>query len=340
MKIQTNPTIYTLAEKAGVSAATVSRALNNDKLINIKTRRQIQKMAEKEGYKKSPLARNLSLGRTGVIAALLPSINNPIYTYLAAKILEHAQKKHYSVFLNYSEMRPEREKKIIASFRDIKADGFILFSTFLNKYEKEVNALNKPVIIRGPVSEKSAYDSVWINFRKASYEATEYLIKQGHRNIRYMGFARAVSCGDERPSGFTKAMNDKGMKLTDKNFFDIGSNIEDAYRNTLKLLSKELPDALLVQSDYLAFGVLRAIGELKLRVPEDISIISFDNAELSNYGTVPLTTMAQPIDEQAKLLVNTLLFRINNKELPIVQKKLDLKMIVRNSVCPKKDTEK
>jgi len=335
MKTQTNPTIYTLAEKAGVSAATVSRALNNDKLINIKTRRQIQKMAEKEGYKKSPLARNLSLGRTGVIAALLPSINNPIYTYLAAKILERAQERNYSVFLNYSEDSMEREKKILNSFSNIQADGFIIFPSFSDRHEKCLKKLNRPVVIRGSVSGKCPFNAVWIDFHKGAYEATEYLIKQGQKNIRYMGFAGAVSCGDERPSGFIKAMSGNGMKSPYKNIIDTGFNIESAYRTALKFLSQTKPDALLIQSDYLAFGVLRAIGELKLRVPEDISIISFDNIEFSNYGTIPLTTMSQPFDEQAKLLVNTLLSRINNETLPVVHKKLDMKMILRSSVCKK-----
>lgn len=336
MKTQTNATIYTLAEKAGVSAATVSRALNNDKLINIKTRMKIRKMAEKAGYKKSPLARNLSLGRTGVIAALLPSIYNPIYTYLAAKILEHAQEKHYSVLLNYSENDLKNEKRIIRSFRNIKADGFILFSTSADVHEKSLKDLNRPIVIRGPVHNKYPFDAVWIDFYKASHEATKYLTDHGHQDIRYMGFAGAPSCGDERPSGFINAMSEYEMKGDYRNIIDTGASIETAYMAAKKFLSHMKPDALIIQSDYLAFGVLRAIGELKIRVPEDISIISFDNIEFSNYGTVPLTTMSQPFDEQAKLLVNTLLSRINNETLPVVHKKLDLKMIVRSSIAERK----
>lgn len=338
MKKMTTPTIYTIAEKAGVSAATVSRALNGDKLIKEKTRIRLGKLAEKLGYKKSPLARNLSLGKTGIIAALLPSIYNPIYTYLAAKILEHAQKKNYSVFLNYSENSFEHEKKILNSFSNIQADGFIIFSPFSDKHKKCLEKLNRPLVIRGPVSGKCPFDAVWVDFQKGSYEATEYLIKQGHENIRYMGFAGAVSCGDERPSGFIKAMSDNGMKGPYKNIIDTGSGIEGAYRSALKFLSQTKPDALLIQSDYLAFGVLRAIGELKLRVPEDISIISFDNIEFSNYGIVPLTTVTQPVDTEIQILLKTLFARINNEASPVVHRKLEMKMLVRSSVCKKKDT--
>jgi len=337
-KMNGQTTIYTLAEISGYSPATVSRALNDDKLISKKTREKINELARKYKYKKSPLARNLSVGRTGTIAVLLPTISNPIYTHLSAKIIEYAQKKNYTVFLNYSELDKEREKKILRSFADISADGFIIALTFSeNKDELLSLAAQKPVIIRGFIDDDVPLDCVYVDFEQGAYEATKYLLSMGHAKIFYAGPLSYSDTRHERAAGFEKAMHEAGLACSEENFINTGTNIDSAYRNSLKFLQKNKPGALIIHSDYIAFGVMRAISELKLRIPEDISIISFDNIEFSNYGMVPLTTMAQPVDEQAKLLINTLLAKINNPDSISESIKLDAKMIIRSSVCDRKD---
>ena len=337
-KMNGQTTIYTLAKISGYSPATVSRALNDDKLISRKTREKINELARKYKYKKSPLARNLSVGRTGTIAVLLPTISNPIYTHLSAKIIEYAQKKNYTVFLNYSELDKEREKKILRSFANISADGFIVALTFSeNKKELLSLAAQKPVIIRGFIDEDVPLDCVYVDFEKGSFDATTYLINSGHTKIFFAGALSCLNAKSERISGFENAMEKSGIGYSEENFIDTGTNIESAYKNSLKTLSKNKPTALIVQSDYLAFGVMRAISELKLRIPEDISIISFDNIEFSNYGMVPLTTMTQSVDEQAKILIDKLLSKISVQDSFPERIKLDTKMIVRNSVCKRKD---
>lgn len=331
-------TIYTLAEISGYSPATVSRALNDDKLISKKTREKISELAKKHKYKKSPLARNLSVGKTGTIAMLLPNISNPVYTHLAARIIEYAQKKNYTVFLNYAELDKAREKKILRSFSDLSADGFIIAPTF-NENKDALLALaeQNPVVVRGFINEEVPIDCVYVDFEKGSFDATNYLINSGHKKIFFAGALSCLNAKGERISGFENAMAKAGIKYSEENFIDAGTSIESAYKNSLATLSQKQPTALIVQSDYLAFGIMRAISELKLRIPEDISIISFDNIEFSSYGTVPLTTMTQSVDEQAKILIDKLLSKISVQSSFPERIKLDTKMIVRNSVCKRKD---
>jgi DNA-binding LacI/PurR family transcriptional regulator len=269
---------------------------------------------------------------------LLPNINNPVYTHLAAKIIEYAQKKNHTVFLNYSELNKEREKKILRSFADISADGFIIALTF-NENKKELLSLaaQKPVIMRGFIDEDMPLDCVYVDFEKGSFDAATYLINSGHKKIFFAGALSCLNAKGERISGFENAMAKAGIKYSEENFIDAGTSIESAYKNSLGVLRKNQPTALIVQSDYLAFGVMRAISELKLRIPEDISIISFDNIEFSNYGMVPLTTMTQSVDEQAKILIDKLLSKISDQDSFPERIKLDTKMIVRNSVCKRKD---
>ena len=325
-------TIYTLAELAGVSPATVSRALNDDPLINAKTRGAIKSLARKQGYRKSAQAANLSRGRTGIIAVLLPTIANPIYAQLAGKLIERAQSEGLGVSLHYAELDPARERRILQEFLKMPADGFVIAA----EHQASMSAIEKlahrgkPIVLRQNVGFEHDFDSVFVDFEKGAYEATKYLIGLGHRVIRAVGKVGDTRLG--KTAGFLRAMSEAGLDASKASFFDIAPpSMEQAYRSSLDAFRNQRPTALLAYSDYLAFGVLRALSELGLKVPQDVSVVSMDNIEFAAYGPCPLTTMAQPVDAQAEALLSAVLERLKKTDRPRVQVKLDLELVIRGS---------
>ena len=267
-----------------------------------------------------------------MIALLLPTISNPIYTHLAAKVIERARAEGCGVSLHYAELDQARELRILKSFLDVPADGFVL-ATELQGASKAAVAklaqLGKPIALRQNLGFEHGYDSVFVDFERGAEEATKYLLGLGHRDIRSVGMA-----GDKRrgkTAGFLRAMREAGLSRSAANLVDCAPHVEQAYQACLGAFRHSHPSALLVHSDYLAFGVLRALAELGLRVPQDISIVSMDDIEFAAYGQCPLTTMAQPVDAQAEALVAAVLGRMKEPGRPRVEVKLELKLVARNS---------
>ncbi len=329
-------TIVDVANKADVSVATVSRALNNDPLVSAKTRKYVKKIADELEFRPSQAAIRFAKGKAGLINLLVPSVQNPIYAMFIEEILKLTAQRNYEVLAAYSQLDNEHEREILKSFANVHTDGFILLLGYPDENYPYVLELakaqkDKPIVLRQELPKDAPFDSACADFEAGSYEATKYLMSLGHHKIKFVGhhFNNA-----SRPRGFLRAVEQAGIKADDEMFIRCGASIDDVYRQTLKSLRKDSQTtALVVQSDYYAFGVLRAIGELGLKVPDDISIISFDGIELSDYGYMPLTTVAQPIKQIASTLIDQLFHRMDDLHCPVKHVKYPMNLIVRKTTA-------
>jgi len=331
------PTIYSLAREAGVSIATVSRALRDDPAVSPATRQQIQDLARQLGYRRSPLATRLAGGKTGMIAMVLPTVRNPFYAALAGAVMTEARKSDHEVLIAYAEIDAAHERHILETFRQAHVDGYIVVPQFWAENRDVAAALTRepggrPVVVRDELDPDDPFDAIYVDMQRAACEATGYLIRLGHRRIAYLGYSTAQPSGG-RPAGFAQAMQNAGLDVRFQHI-GCGTYVEHACAAARQLLADYRPTALVVQSDYHAQGVLRAAAEMGLSVPRDLSVISFDGIELAGYGTVPLTTMAQPLDDVAAALVQCLLDRIKGDNSPPRRQLFPMRMIERNSTAP------
>ena len=333
-------TIYTLAEKAGVSASTVARALRNDPAINVNTRQRIRELAEKTGFRRSRIAIRLGKGRTGTLAMLVPTTRNPVYAALSEAVMRVAAQTDHEVLVGYADNHAEHERQIIDRFKDAHIDGFILVPEFWAENCEHILALHQsspdtPIVILANVQPDCPLDAVAVDFEPAMQEGIQCLAERGHRRIAYMGSTARAPVTD-RALWFRREMRDVGLTVDPKLVVHCGPGVDDAYRSARELLGRHRPTALVVKADYHAFGALRAAAECQLRIPQDLSLISVDGIELGAYGYVPVTTWAIPVEAEAKALVASILARLDgDRSLPHRHTFLT-KKIERGSVadCP------
>lgn len=325
-------TIYDLARSSGMSIATVSRALKNDPLIKQETRERIQWLAQKLHYRPSIAASRLAKGRTGLIGLLLPNMANPFYTALAAAIQKKARENNYEITMGFFEKNTEQ---VLESFVNMHLDGIIMELRDWTQNRELIAEIasrpgSKPIVLRRRVEPDFPLDAIFPDLEGAAKIATQYLLNLGHRNIGFIG-----SENEERGRSFKQTIAESGIPDIKTCFSAEVLELDNVYQEARKLLSApDRPTALLVSADYYAFAALRAAGELGIRIPADLSIVGFDDVELSSYGYVPLTTMRMDIADLANLLMERLLARINKDDSPPQHKLLQLELIERASSGP------
>ena len=327
-------TIYDFAQEAGVSTATVSRALKNDPLIKLATRVRIKKLAEKLNYRPSSIASSLAKGRSGRIGVLLPHINNTFYFILNATLLEQARNHGYEIVTGYLEKNVDQ---VLNSFLNMHLDGIIMEIRDWTENAERIAKIAtrpgaKPIVLRRKVAEDYPLDAIYPDFEEATKTATEYLIGLGHRNIAYLGGAE-----EERGRSFMKTAKKYQSDGVKASCVSSDPNPQATYLASLPVLSaKNRPTGMIAMNDYGAQGVLRAAGELKIKIPDEFSLVGFDDIEASSYGYVPLTTMHHPIDKLGARLLELMIARINGDKSPPKHEAMSFTLVERASSGPLK----
>lgn len=328
-------TIKDVAKKADVSISTVSRALSGNVFVKEDTKQKVFKAIEELDYSPDFFAKGLKDRKTGVIGLVIPNINNPIYPMITRGIEDMARKSGYNVILCNTDEKIDNEKEIIGMLKKRWVDGLILASAS-NDYEyisqiRETNNVPLVLLVR---SFKGKFDSVITNNFEASYEAVKYLIERGHREISIMNGDLNVELYRERFEGYKKALIDYGMKFDEEQSFYCSFENKECYFKTLDLLKNRIDcDAIFATNDLRAIEAIRAIKDAGLKVPDDISVVGFDDIEISSMIDPTLTTVAQPFYEMGEISIKRLLELINYKgsrpkpKVKVVKSRL----IIRNS---------
>lgn len=289
-------TIKDIAKVAGVSYATVSRALNDNPEINEKTKLKIKQIAKEMGYTPNAVARGLVKKNTEMIALLIPDITNPFYPEVARGVEDFARENGYCVFLcntNWSELN---EEKYLSILEERRVDGIIVAPVSMNTFEHtSVNKSDIPVVYIGSRVEDNNTSYVVIDDFKAGYMATEYLMKLGHTNIAFIGGHDNSTSHVDRVNGYKRALMENGLKTDINSIKGYSFKRESGYGAFLEMVkNRRVPTAIVAENDIIALGIMEATERHGYEVPGDISIIGIDDIE---YGTLPrinLTTVAQP----------------------------------------------
>jgi len=331
-------TIYDVAKKAGVSPSTISRVMNAPEIVAEDTRQKVINAIKELAYIPNMMAANMPKKRTNSIGLIIPDITNTFFSNLIRGVQDVCEKQRYSVLVVNSDDSQEKEGRYLKLLYSRRVDGVILTVAGYREKEfpeEELSLLKKMniVLIDREINGFTA-PIVKINNFSGAYSAVKYLLKMGHKKIMYLAGIKGTRTNQEREKAYLAALEDANINWKKEivgNFhLDVAYQKIMYYWPQLKN-SDELPTAIFAANDLMAIGALKAFAQLKVRVPEDISIIGFDNIPFSDCTYPPLTTIAQPTYPMGQKAVETLLKMIDKKKIKkSVEFKTDL--IERESV--------
>lgn len=305
-------TIYDVAKKAGVSIATVSKVINNTGSMRDSTRKRVLDTMKKMNYSPSIMASALTGKNTKTIGLLVPDISNPFYAELAKTIEDRAHENGMSVIICSTDANPEKERKYLEVLQQKQADGFLVSSTFQD--DTLLDSLiekNHPLVMLTIDDPAINVSKVSVDDFKAGFMATKSLLNQGHDNIVII--AENAYSSRMRVYGYREAHESHGVKVCEENIIFSPATIESGkqtFKTILEREDNEHPTAIFACNDLLAIGIIHAAKENGLRIPEDLSVIGFDNTILATTSVPSLTSVAQPVDEIGKKSVDLLLQEI------------------------------
>jgi DNA-binding LacI/PurR family transcriptional regulator len=330
---QKNPTIEDVARVAGVSTATISRVLAGYENVSDETRQRVMEVARVLNYQPNRNARNLRKNTTSKIGVVISDIQNPFFGSVVRGIEKITIKDEYTLILGNSDEDPEHERKLITMLLEEGVAGIIIVPTDLDvESYRALTRSHTPFIVIDRRLPLPDLDMVLVNGAAGAEMAVEFLVNLGHRKIGYVGGLKHLSVMHEREQGYLTALQKHGLPLV-KDFLRQGNNRQDGgYTGVCELLSlNEPPTAILIANNLMTLGGLQAIHETGLEIPEQVSLVGFDDMDWASSLRPPLTVVAQPAYEMGETAALILLSRIRNPGQPHQTIMLDTRLIVRAS---------
>ena len=332
-------TIKDVAALAGVSAATVSRALDDRPEISSETKERVRLACAQLEYVPNAAARGLSGHATHTIGLVLPDISNPYFSGMATAIEETAAAHGCRVFLSNSLRKEDRELRAIENLVARQVDGILVNPVSPESQLRHREVLGGlPCVYLGANHDESP-SYVMADNETGAYAAARYLIRLGHRDILFLGGRTTSRTREQRIRGFRRALAEAGLEGRE---LPAPPNVtlmrQWSYETALELLKGPLPDAIFAYSDMTALKVLEAAEERGVRIPEDLSMVGYDNIAFGALHRIHLTTVSQHKYQQGQIAVERLLEKINGSRAH-TEDILEPELIIR-STCVKHQTNR
>ncbi|WP_332698381.1 LacI family DNA-binding transcriptional regulator [Halalkalibacter lacteus] len=306
-----NPTIKDVAKKANVSIATVSRILNEQKGYSAKTKERVLEAIKELGYQPNAVARGLINKRTQTIGILFPDVSSMFSSNILKGIEEVAHNRGHSIVVCHTGESGNRMMKYLQLLNEKRVDGIIFTSAVITEeYYKTLKEMKIPVVLVATQSYRFPLPYVKVDDKHAAYSAVSYLIEKGHREIGMISGDMADEiAGRPRVEGYKQALEDHGISFDEKKIVSTpGFSFENGSGMLPKLLKQKKDiTAVFAASDELAVSAMSDAFEMGIHVPEELSIIGYDNLKIAEMAIPPLTTLAQPLYEMGKLSAELLL---------------------------------
>ncbi len=333
-------TIEDIARECNVSKSTVSRVLNNSPHVKSSTRKKVLEVMKKYNYTPNILARGLIAKKIGALGVIVSDITNPFHSLLVRGIGDICRTYGYSLFLCNTDGRVDEEIKHVRSLIQRSVDG-IIFASIKLKDEglEEAKKSGIPILLVGRLPEKEeGFNYVIVDNELGGYMAVNYLISLGHRKIAYLSGPWDTWPNIRRFEGYKRALEEAGLSIDKKYIFKGDFTLDTAYSiGTKILMMRDRPTSVFCANDMSAIGLLEACMELGVKVPEEMSIIGFDDIPLSSFRTIQLTTVSQSIYDQGALAGKILLEKLQNEDNTPTQLTLPPKLIIRKTCAPPKE---
>ncbi|MCA1570125.1 MAG: LacI family transcriptional regulator [Chloroflexi bacterium] len=326
-----------VAARAGVSVATVSRALSGEgKGVSALVLERVMLAADEIGYHQNNLARNMRAGASRVFGLVISDVGNPFFTAVVRGAEDVAQRHGYSLVLSNTDENPQREAASLDVMAAERSAGVIVATT--NQVEDSIRklvAVGIPIVAIDRRIERLRTDAVVVDNDSAAHEAVGHLIQLGHRRIAMISGPEGVSTGRERSAGYRRALRDHRLEqppelLRQSNFRESGG-----YQNAMALLDLEdPPTAIFSVNNLTTLGVLRALRERELRLPSEMSLVGFDDIPTGELLDPPLTVVQQPTYQLGARAAELLIRRLDDPSAPVQEILLAARLVVRGSTAP------
>ena len=333
-------TLKDVAKLAGVSTATVSHVINGTRFVSEELQEKVNNAMAQLDYRPNMMARALKMGNQKTIGVIVPDCTNPFFAEISRSIDRYCFSKGYNIILCNTDNNLEQQSSYTNMLISKHIDGVIFISS--DNTDDEINKFLKnsiPVVIADRIGKNSHVDSIIVDNEKGGYEATKYLINIGFRKIGCISGPSFISSSSQRVLGYKRALKEANIEIRDE-FISVGdfhfAGGIAAAEKFLKLDDKV--EAVFATNDMMALGFINALKNAGLSVPLDISVVGYDNIQLSQFMTPKLTTISQPLEEVAKISTDLLLEKINNKQINNSSKLIRLSptLIERESCLLKK----
>ncbi len=331
------PTMKDVARLAGVSVQTVSCVVNGTGSISARTRQRVLHAIGELNYRPDPIARSMRTRQTCLIGLLVLDITNPVHAVIAEAVESAAHASGYKVVLYNVSNSPERERESLEAVAEGLVDGLVIVNSVDRERTLHFLAEERIQSVLIDCESDSAVPTVMVDNFRAAYVATEHLIRLGHKRIAHISGSAPMVISQQRLQGYRRALADHG--LTYERVVYLLKACWDwdyaaGYRAMRELLADDpCPTAVFAASDQMAIGTYRAIAEAGLRIPQDISVVGFDDIEAAAYAAPPLTTIRQPFTDMAARAVAALLRLMDGQRVDEVLHVLPFELVVRGSTA-------
>ncbi|WP_301098568.1 HTH-type transcriptional repressor PurR [Otariodibacter sp.] len=329
-------TIKDVAKLAGVSTTTVSHVINKTRFVSEDTVQSVWDAVAALNYSPSAVARSLKINTTKSIGMIITTNEAPYFAEIVLAVEEYCYQKGYSLFLCNTQNQVEKIQNHLDMLVAKRVDGILVMCSEYSESSLSLfNGTNTPMVVMdwGPNDGKS--DRIIDHSFEGGYMATRYLIENGHRDIAVIAGNLFKTISKNRFEGFVKAMTESGLLIRDEWIHETDFEPEAGYEIMNRLLKQEkLPTAVVCACDTIALGAISAITEKGLSVPEDISLVGYDNIHNSRFYAPPLTTIHQSKTRLGHMALDLLLERISNNKQAHEPKTLEFypELVIRHSV--------
>ncbi len=327
-------TMKDIAKFAGVSTTTVSKILNNkDKDISNATRERVLNLIEEHNYRPNKIAKSLVTKKTNTIGLVIPDIRNPFFPELARGAEDKANEKGYNIIFCNTDDDSDKEEKYINMLVEKMVDGIVF--TAASEREKGFEGKKKfsvpIVLVDRDIDIDGIIGKVTVDNFMGGYEGTKHLLQLGHERILYLSGPLVNKTGSDRLKGYKKALNEFNVELKEEYIKEGNYKSEWGYK-VINDIGNELKyTSVFCGNDLIAIGAIKALKEMKLDVPNDVSVVGFDDIYMANLIDPELTTIRQPNYEMGYKAIEILIDAIENKEKTIKHIDLATQLVVRKS---------
>ncbi len=322
-----------IADKLGVSSVTVSKALNDKEGVSDSLKLKIKKVASEMGYRFNSAAKSIKDGLSYNIGVMIPQrftgLRESFYLQVYQQIA--IQLDHYGYFgiLNILSSEDEEQLNFPRVYSENKVDGIIILGQVSKKYIETVQNMELPKLFLDFYDEHAAIDSIVTDNFYGAYEITNYLIRCGHREIAYVGNVYSTSSIQDRFLGYYKSLLEHGLKFNERYLI----NDRDEHGTYIDIeLPEQMPTAFVCNCDQVAYLLGERLTSMGYRIPDDCSIVGFDNDVYATLANPPLTTVEVDIEQMARSAVKAIMDKVSNPHRRIGRMLVQGKIIYRDSV--------
>lgn len=328
-------TIKDVAALAGISYTTVSHVVNKTRPVSEEVRVKVEAAIKSLDYVPSAVARSLKAKTTATIGLLVPNSLNPYFAELARGIEDYCERNGYCVILCNSDDNPDKQRSYLRVLLEKRIDGLIVASAGGDAgLAAGLAAVRTPMVIVDRGLEGIDADLVRIDHEYGAWLATRHLLDLGHRDIACIGGPAHTSVAQMRLAGYCRALKEAGVEVPQERMLESDFTSTGGYNAAARLLEKNPPSAIFAGNDVMGIGVLRAAAERNIRVPSELSVIGFDDIQMSRYVYPALTTVGQSILQLGEMAAELLLRRIATPALATDQRIVTPSIVLRESTAP------